>query len=512
MRGILSRQEAVPCRRDGPRRPAYAVGGTIPRRPFRGILNSAEKWVDNFGRAPTQVSSIPEKNKESSAHRPTSCPKCGFDIEPGKPCQVCGYTPSQGSSTGTPSAGASSTAAATRKRRPGALLALLLSAGGLLILLGVFIVTNEIRPQSSADTAQASQPADLSSANAAAAEQPAQPPAGTLEGDGTTITADNASPQASAGAMAAQDSGSAGQAAGTATAPGTGAAAGTAAQPARLFSGTSSIVLSGPAPAVPFDVATRTDNPPFDNKEAFVDWMASHTDQKASFLQEKWDRAQIAQRLGNFTHERVREAFLRTPREYFSRDPRRAYENVVLPIGYGQTISGPHLVARMTDYLDPMPEQKVLEIGTGSGYQSALLSEISNHVFTIEIVEKLARKTNAIFQRLEPSYPEYRNIKRKVDDGYYGWAEYAPFDRIIVTCGIDHVPPALIKQLAPGGIMVIPIGPPSGQTILRIVKKVAPDGMVSLEREDIYHGKHKQIFVPFTARGGGIHRADDQKN
>jgi protein-L-isoaspartate(D-aspartate) O-methyltransferase len=97
-----------------------------------------------------------------------------------------------------------------------------------------------------------------------------------------------------------------------------------------------------------------------------------------------------------------------------------------------------------------------------------------------------------------------------VDDGYYGWEEYAPFDRIIVTCGIDHVPPALIKQLAPGGIMVIPIGPPSGQTILRIIKKVDPDGTVNLEREDIYHGKHKQIFVPFTAHGGGIHRADDQ--
>ena len=222
----------------------------------------------------------------------------------------------------------------------GALLALLLSAGGLLILLGVFTVTNEIRPQSSADTAQASQPADLSSANAAAAEQPAQPPAGTLEGDGTTITADNASPQASAGAMAAQDSGSAGQAAGTATAPGTGAAAGTAAQPARLFSGTSSIVLSGPAPAVPFDVASRTDNPPFDNQEAFVDWMASHTDQKARFLQEKWDRAQIAQRLGNFTHERVREAFLRTPREYFSRDPAGRMRMWCCPSGTGRPFPG----------------------------------------------------------------------------------------------------------------------------------------------------------------------------
>ena len=87
-------------------------------------------------------------------------------------------------------------------------------------------------------------------------------------------------------------------------------------------------------------------------------------------------------------------------------------------------------------------------------------------------MDALARETNAIYKRLEPRYPEYTNVLRKVDDGYYGWEEYAPFDRIIVTCGIDHVPPALIKQLAPNGIMVIPVGPPSGQTILRIVKKV----------------------------------------
>jgi protein-L-isoaspartate(D-aspartate) O-methyltransferase len=263
---------------------------------------------------------------------------------------------------------------------------------------------------------------------------------------------------------------------------------------------------------VPFDITQRVDRPSFSSRDAFVAWMVKHTEENAKFLREKWERAQIIQRLGNFTHERVREAFLLTPREFFCREPRRAYENAVLPIGYGQTISGPHLVSRMTDYLDPQPEQKVLEIGTGSGYQSALLSEISNHVFTIEIVEKLARQTDAIFKRLEPAYPEYRNIKRKVDDGYYGWQEYAPFDRIIVTCGIDHVPPALIRQLAPGGIMVIPIGPPSGQTILRIVKKVSADGSVSLEREDIYHGRKKQIFVPFTARGGGVHRAGDQKN
>ena len=173
-----------------------------------------------------------------------------------------------------------------------------------------------------------------------------------------------------------------------------------------------SAVLSDSAPGS-FDVAARTDNPPFSDRDSFVDWMVKHTDQKAKYLRARWDRAQIIVGVGNITHQRVKEAFLRTPREYFCREPRRAYENAVLPIGYGQTISGPHLVARMTDYLDPQPEQKVLEIGTGSGYQSALLSEISNHVYTIEIVDALARETNAIYKRLEPRYPEYTNVLQK---------------------------------------------------------------------------------------------------
>jgi protein-L-isoaspartate(D-aspartate) O-methyltransferase len=255
----------------------------------------------------------------------------------------------------------------------------------------------------------------------------------------------------------------------------------------------------------PFDITKRADNPPFTTKDAFVDWMVKHTDQDAKFLRERWDLSELLQRRRDLTNEGVREAFLRTPREYFCRNLRRAYDNAALPIGYGQTISGPDLVAHMTNYLNPRPEQKVLEVGTGSGYQSAMLSELSNHVYTVEIIDALARETDTIFKALEPQYPEYRNILRKVDDGYYGWPEYAPFDRIIVTCGIDHVPPPLLGQLAPNGIMVIPIGPPSGQTLLRIVKKVAPDGTVSLTREDIYHGKVRVIFVPFTALDGGVH-------
>ncbi|HET6487059.1 MAG TPA: protein-L-isoaspartate(D-aspartate) O-methyltransferase, partial [Spirochaetia bacterium] len=262
-------------------------------------------------------------------------------------------------------------------------------------------------------------------------------------------------------------------------------------------------------PGETYDITKRVDWPPTTGRKAYLSWMLAHTAETEKFLNAKWDRAQTILAIGNITHKRVLEAFLTTPREEFSRDPKRAYDNAALPIGWGQTISGPHMVSRMTDYLDPQPDQKVLEIGTGSGYQSAVLSELSNHVYTIEIVEPLAQKTNAIYQSLEDRYPEYRNIQRKVDDGYYGWPQNAPFDRIIVTCGIDHVPPELLRELAPEGIMVIPIGPPSGQTILRIIKHVAPDGSVSLDREDIFQGKRKQVFVPFTAKGGGTHSAPE---
>jgi len=161
----------------------------------------------------------------------------------------------------------------------------------------------------------------------------------------------------------------------------------------------------------------------------------------------------------------------------------------------------------MTNALNPQPDHRVLEIGTGSGYQSAFLAELSNFVYTIEIVEPLAKETDAIYTGLQDAYPQYKNIRRKVDDGYYGWEEHAPFDRIIVTCGIDHIPPSLLKQLSADGIMVIPVGPPSGQTILKITKKVATDGVVSLLREDIYAGTPTKgdVFVPFTAKDGGVH-------
>jgi protein-L-isoaspartate(D-aspartate) O-methyltransferase len=266
------------------------------------------------------------------------------------------------------------------------------------------------------------------------------------------------------------------------------------------------------AEALAYDIRLRTTAPPTDSYDAYLAWMLTNTDQSEEYLKSKWERARILQTSSQYpeiTEKRVLEAFLRTPREYFCRpyNKPKAYANTAIPIGYGQTISGPHMVSRMTNSMNPQPEHKVLEIGTGSGYQSAILAELTNHVYTIEIVEPLAGETDQIYRDLAPNYPQYQNIRRKADDGYYGWEEHAPFDRIIVTAGIDHIPPPLLQQLAPNGMMVIPIGPPSGQKILRITKRVGPDGTVTLDREDIFAGtgSDHHVFVPFTKKGGGTH-------
>jgi protein-L-isoaspartate(D-aspartate) O-methyltransferase len=253
-----------------------------------------------------------------------------------------------------------------------------------------------------------------------------------------------------------------------------------------------------------FDITTRTEMPPLDSEEHYIQWMLQRYPEQESYLKEKWSRAQEIVTRKDATNLRVIEAFLLTPREFFCRSYNmpKAYSDTAIPIGYGQTISGPHLVSHMTQALDPQPNQKILEVGTGSGFQSAVLSELSNHVFTIEIVKQLYHETNAIYDKWSQHYTEYNNIVRKNADGYYGWPEYAPFDRIIVTAGIDHIPPELLKQLAPNGIMVIPVGPPSGQTILKITKEVGPDGSITFKREDIYNGHRKVKFVPFTAEKG----------
>lgn len=131
----------------------------------------------------------------------------------------------------------------------------------------------------------------------------------------------------------------------------------------------------------------------------------------------------------------------------------RAYENRPLPIGYGQTISQPYIVAIMTDLIAPRPGHKALEIGTGSGYQAAVLSHLVEKVYTMEIVEPLGEQATERLKRLG-----YDNIEVAIADGYYGWKEHAPFDIIIVTAAASHIPPPLIEQLKPGGKMIIPVG------------------------------------------------------
>lgn len=143
-----------------------------------------------------------------------------------------------------------------------------------------------------------------------------------------------------------------------------------------------------------------------------------------------------------------------------------AYDDRPLPIGYGQTISQPYIVAYMTEIIKPKPAFRVLEIGTGSGYQAAVLAEIVKEVYTIEIVTALG---NAADERLKKL--GYKNVKVKVADGYHGWKEHAPFDAIIVTAAAEFVPPPLIEQLKDGGKMVIPVGSPFMTQMLMLVEK-----------------------------------------
>ena len=166
--------------------------------------------------------------------------------------------------------------------------------------------------------------------------------------------------------------------------------------------------------------------------------------------------------------ERVLAAMAKVPREEFVPEYLRAasYADQPLPIGYDQTISQPFIVAFMTEQLRPQPGDRVLEIGTGSGYQAAILGELVAEIYSIEIIEPLARTAEATLQRLG-----YKNVHVKVGDGYKGGPEHAPFDVVIVTCAPDHVPPALADQLKEGGRMIIPVGGPGDQELYLLEKQ-----------------------------------------
>lgn len=185
---------------------------------------------------------------------------------------------------------------------------------------------------------------------------------------------------------------------------------------------------------------------------------------------------------------RVMQAMDTVPRHEFVPEGlhAKAYDDRPLPIGHGQTISQPYIVALMTDLLQTQPEHRVLEIGTGSGYQAAVLSQLVKQVYSIEIIEPLGLSTTQLLDKLG-----YKNIETRIADGYDGWPQQAPFDGIIVTAAISHIPPPLVQQLKNGGRMIIPVGSRFQTQYLTLVEK---DKQGAISTRQIL----PVSFVPFT--------------
>lgn len=486
-----------------------------------------------------------------------SCPNCGFDLPPDGKCPICGYDArnakeqspprkgrgagkgagSEGAGRQTAPAGATSsrggTASAVQARPRRRVLPFVL--GGVvivaLLVVGFVIMGTGSKPGAklASSTAAAGASSSASGASLSSAATPSKPQASARAGQkktqpggsglgSDTKTNTKAGKKASTGQPSVASGKKSGKADGDPVKDRAGKIAAkyekspvyqvpVGASPVGVRA-THPINLFIPPHDPMYNIAKHIVDPPTSSEQSFVHWMTTHTPQKnVTFLRQKWNLAHTAINNGWLTHKRVLMGFLLTPRQWFVRryNLPNSYEQTSLPIGYGQTITDPETVIAMTNALNPQPNQRVLEIGTGSGYQSGFLSELSNYVYTIEIVRPLGEETNQIYRLHTPQMPQYANIHRRLGDGYYGWSKYAPFDRIIVTTGIDHVPPDLLKQLKPGGMMVIPVGPPTGQTILRITKSIGPHGQIELKRRDIYRGYAKTIFVPFTASGGGTH-------
>ena len=200
-------------------------------------------------------------------------------------------------------------------------------------------------------------------------------------------------------------------------------------------------------------------------------------------------RQMVDEQLGSrdIRDRRVLDVMRKVPRHLFVPEPQRsnAYQDAPLPIGYNQTISQPYIVAYMTQALDVQPAHRVLEIGTGSGYQAAVLGALAGRVFTIEIVEPLATRARSTLAELG-----YRNVDVRTGNGYLGWPEQAPFDRIMVTAAPREVPPALVQQLKIGGLMAIPVGDIVQE--LRILRRTA-SGIETLRTLPVR-------FVPMTGK------------
>ena len=222
--------------------------------------------------------------------------------------------------------------------------------------------------------------------------------------------------------------------------------------------------------------------------EVLPSQLAMAADDSFAIPRQRMVTEQLAGPGGNITNALVLAAMRKVPRHEFVPERLRAqaYWDCPLPIGYDQTISQPFIVAFMTEQLEPKPSDKVLEVGTGSGYQAAVLAEVTAKVYTIEIIEGLAERAEATLKRLG-----YTNVFVRAGDGYKGWPEAAPFDAIIVTCAPENVPPPLVAQLKEGGRMIIPVGSAWNQELVLLRRQ---DG--KLERSAVLPVR----FVPMTGK------------
>lgn len=211
-------------------------------------------------------------------------------------------------------------------------------------------------------------------------------------------------------------------------------------------------------------------------------------------LREKMVKKQLIPR--GIKDERILTAFLQIPRERFVPEEVRedAYGDFPLSIGEGQTISQPYMVALMTQCLDLKGKEKVLEIGTGSGYQTAILAELSREVYSVERIRIFAQRAGELLRKLK-----YNNVKILVGNGTLGWKEFSPYDRIIVTAGTKDIPPSLIHQLKEDGVMVIPVGDVHSQDLKVLQKK---------KEEIITQTVERCIFVPLIGKYGWGERVD----
>lgn len=239
------------------------------------------------------------------------------------------------------------------------------------------------------------------------------------------------------------------------------------------------------------------------SRGAFIGFLSQARGENPAFLGQRWDLVQTLVQSGHLWNKADIEACLLTPREEFIPEARRdrTYKPVPIDIGQGGVISDPFVIARMNSELNLKSGERVLEIGTGSGYQAAYLSHLTDQVFSVEVVKVLQERARVILDVLSArGYDTYRSIQLKHSDGYFGWSDEDSFDKIIVMCGIDHIPPSLLRQLRPDGVMLVPVGPPGAQQILRIRKTIDEDGKTTVSRTSLLGGRTFRFMTLVTGK------------